>query len=159
MRKKEFHWVPLSFKWTIEANDLLIKSDPVTNLPSYQSGLGDINFFRELVQGKTNKETEKLKGWELNFGEILYVYGGSFEEDPERGNRRFSSNGYAVNLAGIMKSIFILNPDLSGDQYMRFIFEHIGCKFSQSSVTTYDITSPLMDTKYYSINFFFKNWL
>jgi hypothetical protein len=151
-------WVPFSFKWTIEANDLLVTTDS-SGYGKYQSGLGDINFFREVILGKTNKETEKLKGWELNLGETIYIYGGRFIEDPDRGNRNFTSGGYAVSLSGLFKTLEVIKPGMFEGSFMKYVVNHVGLKFIQSIVNTIDISAPLNDTKYYSLNFSFNNWL
>jgi hypothetical protein len=156
--KNDISWIPLSFKWSIEANDLLVKSDS-TGASTYQSGLGDINFFREVIFGKTNKETEKLKGWELNFGEFIYFYGGRFIEDPNRGDRNFTTDGYAVSISGLLKTLEVFRPEMFEGNLMKYILNHINLKFNQSNVTTIDKTSPLNNTDYYSLNITFNNWL
>ena len=67
--KDEVEGKPFSFKWTIEANDMLVRRydavmDTAGNMIQppgweYEKGLGDINFFDEVILGKTNKETVK----------------------------------------------------------------------------------------------------
>jgi hypothetical protein len=156
--KNDISWIPLSFKWSIEANDLLVKSDS-TGASTYQSGLGDINFFREVIFGKTNKETEKLKGWELNLGETIYIYGGSLIEGPEAGNNNFTSGGYAVSISGLLKTLAVIRPEMFEGNFMKYVLNHIGLKFNQSNITTIDKTSPLNNTDYYSLNITFNNWL
>jgi len=156
--KNNISWIPLSFKWTIEANDLLINTDS-SGRSTYQSGLGDINFFREVILGKTNKETEKLKGWELNLGETIYIYGGSLIEGPEAGNNNFTSGGYAVSISGLLKTLAVIRPEMFEGNFMKYVLNHIGLKFNQSNITTIDKTSPLNNTDYYSLNITFNNWL
>jgi hypothetical protein len=154
--QEDFHFTPFSFKWTIEANDICIKTNSA-GVAVYQPGLGDINFFREVILGKTNKETRKLKGWELNFFESVYIYGGRFMEDPDRGNRNFTTDGYAVSLSGILKTFALISPGIYENNFMKYLLNHIGIKYNQSLVNTPE--SVLNNTKFYSLNFTFNNWL
>ena len=154
--QNDFSWIPFSFKWTVEANDLCVTSDSLGR-SVYQSGLGDINFFREVILGKTNKETEKLKGWELNFAETVYIYGGRFLEDPDRGNRNFATGGYAVSLSGLLKTLAVIQPQMFENKFMKYVLNHIGLKFNQSTVNSPD--SILNNTQFYSLNVSFNNWL
>jgi hypothetical protein len=154
--QKNITWTPFSFKWTVEANDLCVKYNS-SGLPVYQPGLGDINFFKEVILGKTNKETDKLKGWELNFAETVYIYGGRFLEDPDRGNRNFKTDGYAVSLSGILKTIAVIQPGILENKVMKYLLNHIGIKYNQSIVNTPD--SILNNTQFYSLNVTFNNWL
>ncbi len=156
--KNNISWIPFSFKWTIEANDLLVKTDNLGN-NTYQSGLGDINFFREVILGKTNKETEKLKGWEINLGEFIYIYGGRLIEDPVLGNHNFTSGGYAINLSGLFKTLVVIGQVPSEGNFMHYFLHNFGLKFNQSSINTIDINSPLNKTQFYSLNISFYNWL
>jgi len=154
--KDNISWVPLSFKWTVEANSLCIKTDTLGR-STYKPGLGDIDFFREVILGKTNKETDKLKGWELNLFESFYLYGGSFREDPNRGNRNFMTNGYAVSLSGILKTLALIDPSMFDNNFMKYFLNHIGVKYNQSIINTRE--SILNDTEYYSLNISYNNWL
>jgi hypothetical protein len=154
--RDDISWTPFSFKWTVEANDLCVSTDSM-GIGTYKSGLGDINFFKEVILGKTNKETDKLKGWELNFAETVYIYGGSFSEDPRHGNRNFKTDGYAVNLSGILKTLAVIQPGIFENHFMKYLLNHIGIKYNQSKVNTpYSI---LNNTQYYSLNVTFNNWL
>lgn len=154
--KNDITLTPLSFNWTVEANDLCVKYNSA-GLPIYQPGLGDINFFKEVILGKTNKETDKLKGWELNFFESVYIYGGSFSEDPDNGNRNFKTGGYSVSLSGLLKTFALIDPGIFEDNFMKYVLNHIGIKYNQSLVNTPD--SILNNTQFYSLNFTFNNWL
>ncbi len=154
--KDNISWVPLSFKWTVEANDLMVQTDN-NGISSYQTGLGDINFFREVILGKTNKETDKLKGWELNLGEFIYLYGGRFKEDPDRGDRNFASGGYAISISGLFKTLAVTKPEMFENNVMSYFLNHVGLKFNHSHVNSTD--SVLNNTQYYSLNLSFNNWL
>jgi hypothetical protein len=156
--KDNMSWVPVSFKWNIESNDLLEKEDNTGNI-SNQSGLGAISFLREVILGKSNKETEKLKGWELNLGEAIYIYGGSYTEDPIIGNNNFISEGYAISIPGIFKSIAVLQPDILRSKFVRSFINNVVLKFNESRVYTFDASSPLNNSKCYSLSVTLKNLL
>jgi hypothetical protein len=154
--QNDIHLTPFSFKWTIEANDICVTTNS-SGIAVYQPGLGDINFFKEVILGKTNKETDKLKGWELNFFESVYIYGGSFAEDPDRGDRNYNTDGYAVSLSGILKTFALIDPAIYDSSFMKYLLNHIGIKYNQSLVNSYK--SVLNNTQFYSLNFTFNNWL
>ena len=151
--KNNISWIPFSFKWTVEANNSLVKTDAYGYLYStdYKSGLGDIDFFKEVILGKTNKETEKLKGWEFGFGEAVSIYGGSFREDYYRGNRNFATSGYALRMSGMLKAIAIISPEVVESALMQYLLNHIDLKFNSSKI-------DLNNKKYYSFNVFWTNW-
>jgi hypothetical protein len=159
-------WNPFSFKWTIEANDMLVRRYPeiVDSLGhvvseshwEYLNGLGDISFFNEVILGKTNRETIKKKGWELNLFEVLAIRGGRFQEDRERGDRNFITSGFGIRLSGILKAIRILSPESSSNEIVNFLFKHVDVRYDES---TYDggSNSPLDGTKFRGISLAISN--
>lgn len=147
--------MPLTAKWSIEANDVLVKSKNPSGW-EYQSGLGDINFFKEVLLGKTNYETEKLKGWELNFFETISLYGGRFEEDLEMGARRFNTNGWSIRTAGIFKVLRIVFPDLLGNNVLSYALNHLDFRYSASKSITDDPYAPLNNVKFSTFNVLFN---
>ncbi|HLP16220.1 MAG TPA: hypothetical protein VK470_08190 [Bacteroidota bacterium] len=140
-------WTPLSFKWTIEASDLLID-----NQRQYQSGIGDINFFDEVVLGKTNAETMKGKGWEVNFMEIGAIRRGVFVEDPHHGDRHFTSWGWGIKFSGIPRLLRVLDVPIPTTGAIGFIINHIDISYNRSEWSTSDRSSPLDGTIFNSIN-------
>ena len=151
--KNSISWIPFSFKWTVEANSSLVKTDAYGYLYStdYKLGLGDIDFFKEVILGKTNKETEKLKGWEFGCGEAVYIYGGSIKEDYYRGNRNFATSGYAFRMSGILKTLSIISPEVVESKFMQYLLNHIDIKFNSSKI-------DFNNAQYYSLNIFWTNW-
>jgi hypothetical protein len=158
--KGEVEWQPLSFKWTIEANDILVRRDSqvVNSLGwEYQDGLGDINFFDEVILGKTNPETIKKIGWELNFLEVFSIRGGRLEEDPMHGNRHFNTSGWGLRFAGIVKLLRAIDVPLATDKVIGFIVNHFDVRYNHSKITTDKLNQPLSDTKFNSINIVISN--
>lgn len=148
---KSTDWNPVSLKWTIEKNDMLVTRDSGRHW-EYQSGLGDINFFKEVILGKTNEKTEKLTGWELNLGEVISIYGDRFEEDYNHGNRRLSTNGWGLNTKGIKKLLLNPNsPDISND-FLRFILNKVDFRFIQTEIKPDEKNHPLTGIKFTTVN-------
>lgn len=154
-------WQPVSFTWTIEANDILVRRYPelVDSSTSrivreayweYQGGLGDINFLDEIILGHTNAQTIKKKGWELTFGGMFCFRGGTFEEDPKHGNRRFSTTGWGFRTSGITKLIPVGN-------FLGFILHHVDIRYDHSELTPDEVDHPLAGTKFDSVDILVLN--
>lgn len=150
-------WV--SFNWTIEANDNLIDMNYLTPWPTweYQSGLGDINFFKELILGKTNQKTEKLKGWQVNFSEMFSIYGGRFEEDYYNGGRKFNTSGWSIRTLGLIKLLKAVKPEILNKGVLGYILTHFDFRYGVSTLKTDNITNPLNNSDYNSFNIIFTN--
>lgn len=147
--------MPLSAKWSVEANDVLVKPKNPHGW-EYQSGFGDINFFKEVILGKTNYETEKLKGWELNFFETISLYGGRFEEDLDMGARHFNTNGWSIRSSGVFKVLRIIFPDLLGNNVLSYTLNHLDFRYSTSEAKTDNPYSPLNKVKFSTFNVMFN---
>lgn len=164
--QEQAEWRPLSFKWTTEASDLLVKRyselrDPQGNIIrqayfEYQSGLGDISFFDDVVMGHKKRQIEKRTGWEWNFLEVLSIRGGRFEEDPAFGNRNFTTTGWGLQFAGIVKLLRILNMSVNSEGVIGFIVNHIDFRYNHSAIHAKE-NHPLNDTKFNSINVLISN--
>ncbi|MCU7491090.1 MAG: hypothetical protein HF300_03045 [Ignavibacteria bacterium] len=150
--------MPLTAKWTIEANDVLVSSKKAGGW-DYQSGFGDINFFKEVIAGKTNFQTKKLKGWELNLLETISLYGGRFEEDVDMGGRRFNSNGWSLRTAGLFKVLRIMSPNLFGNNLISYALNHLDFRYSTGKATTDYPSSASNDQKFSTFNVIFYGLL
>jgi len=157
--KVEFQ--PVAFKWTTEANDILVRRYPPVIDSStqtvlrdgyweYQTGLGDINFFDEVILGHTNAQTVKKKGWELNFCGLLSLRGGRLDEDPNHGNRRFSTSGWGFRTSGITRW-------LGSENVLGFILNHVDIRYDHSDLTTDEENHPLSGTKFDSVQIIILN--
>ena len=149
---------PLSFGWTIESNDLLARDWYDQNQQGYQSGMGSINFFKELIMGKGNVNTDKLKGWELGFFDMVMLYGGSFTEDYNHGNRNFLTTGFAFRLSGLLKTLSLLDNDLFESKAMQYVSRNIDVKINYSTITGKNEYYIFSGMKYYSLNLYLMNW-
>ena len=149
-------WKPFSFKWSREANDILVRrfSDGSWE---YRNGLGDINFFKEVILGNTNPETIRKTGWEFNFFELMYVRGGRFEEDPNRGNRRFSTSGFGLRLTGLARFLVGWSGADATHEVLEFIEKHIDIRYNHSELETDARGHPLDNTRFDSLSLFLTN--
>jgi hypothetical protein len=148
-------WKLVSFRWTVEANDLLIKKD--SNYWQYKSGFGNIDFFKEILRGKTNPTTEKLKGWQLNIFETFTLEGGRFEEDPRYGNRHFNTWGWSIRSGGFLKSLLVFAPNLLNKNLLEYIIKHIDIRYGTSMVETDESGNPLNNTRFQTFNIILTN--
>lgn len=149
--------MPVKAKWSLESNDLLVRPKDPRGW-EYQSGFGDINFFKEVILGKTNYETEKLKGWELNLLETVSLYGGRFEEDIEMGNRHFNSNGWSIRTQGIVKVLRIIFPEMFGRNALSYVLSHLDFRYSISETKADDPYSALNNVKFSTFNIMFNGF-
>jgi hypothetical protein len=149
---------PLSFKWTREANDILVhrpgslSSVAIEPGWKYRGGLGDINFFDEVILGKTNPETIMKSGWELGVLGVFYIRGGKFEEDYLRGNRNFSTQGIGIRFAGIIESFKSNDEAFSGNRILDFLLHHVDIRYHYSEIKTDESNHPLDNTRTHSVS-------
>jgi hypothetical protein len=118
----------------------------------YQSGLGDINFLREVILGETNELTDRLTGWELNIGEINSIYGGRFDEDYDHGNRHFSTRGWCMSSKGIKKLFLNAASSNIANDFLRFIIKNIDFRFVQTEIKTDEKNHSLNGTIFTTVN-------
>ena len=144
--QKKLKWRLVSFKKAREAEDLLIKREPASNEIKYQWGLGDIDFFHDLIGGKSNPNIFTKEGWELNLLETFYYREGEYNDTGEKVN--YQTTGYGVGIAGLLKFAATLFP---GNESLQFFAEHIDLQYHQSELDIED-DHPLAGTKYKGIN-------
>jgi hypothetical protein len=116
----------------------------------YLNGLGDIDFMNEVVFGRTNANTIKKKGWELDFYDILSLRGGRFEEDRNKGNRRFDTFGYGIRFSGFAKVLLNEYPNVSSNKVLNFIMNHLDFQYNHSELSADERGSPLAGTTFNS---------
>ncbi len=151
---------PISFAWTTEANCQLanLSYDYSKPLPwGYKSGMGNINFFKEVILGTGNVNTDKLKGWELGFFDMVMMYGGSFTEDDYHGGRNFLTSGIGFRMSGLIKTLASFDKEMLSSDILN-ILNHFDLKIN-SSIVYGKKYYPVMDgMRYYSLNLYWINW-
>jgi hypothetical protein len=120
--KQAADWELLSAAWTREAQDLLVvrKEDGTWE---YQSGLGDIEFSTNVLQGKLTEKVGLRSGWQIQAAEVFTLRQGSVE-----GPGAYDTWGYTIQLAGLMKGIaLIVGSDAPG--WLLFARDHIDVQY------------------------------
>jgi hypothetical protein len=162
---------PVSFKWSVEANDLLVRYV----LPVYESyydsqsgywnqkivadgrwedkrGIGEIDFMSNVFFGKSNPNILKKKGWELTFFEIASIRGGRVEGCSTLGYPSFDTWGYGVDVAPIFRWLELQNPKRKVNADSNPDHSHVDVVFNQSIYTSDHTKSWFSGTTFYSLN-------
>jgi hypothetical protein len=143
-------WKVIAFTLAREAEDILIVRHADGTF-EYQSGLGDISFLKHVIQGKldSNERPELHKGWELEFGEMIRIRGGSFAESPNFGNRNYTTGGYGIRLGGFLKLLAAIDSDAGSDGALSFLANHIDMMYDHAGYVT---TGPLGNTTFDAVS-------
>jgi hypothetical protein len=123
MNVNERPWKMFAFTLAREAEDLLVVRKPGGSF-EFQSGLGDISFFDNVILGKVNSRENVHKGWQLNFGDFIFVRGGSFSESPSFGNRNYVTSGFGIRISGLFKTMQVVSPESMENTTFAFIAKH-----------------------------------
>jgi hypothetical protein len=158
MQVNDRPWKLLSFAIAREAEDLLIVRERNGGF-GYQSGLGDIVFFKHVIGG-TLDDTERPnlhKGWQINVGEAVYVRGGSFAESPYYGNRNYITSGLGLRLGGMLKFLVATRggEPASGwfQETLVFAANHVDVGYDYAQYST---TGPLGQTEFSALSITIK---
>jgi hypothetical protein len=129
-----------------EAEDLLVFRTSGGG-SGYQSGLGDIAFYRNVILGKVRDEDRASvhSGLEIGLGEFVYVRAGSFSESPNFGNRNYTTIGFGIRTGGLFKFI----PATEGS-FVDFMAKHVDLVFDYAEYTAGHY--PLDGTKFHAVS-------
>ncbi len=132
MRLRETEWQLASVRLVHQAEDLLVSRHGDGTF-DYKSGLGDIQFWDDVVLGKSNVLVTSRRGWQVQVGEFFSWRAGSAETP---GDIRYTTYGYSICLGGILKFIDWVNhyPD-TDRSWIGFLMAHIDLQFHYA---TYD---------------------
>lgn len=147
-------WRLLTFTLAREAEDLLVeRSNARPKGFSYQSGLGDIAFFRHVIGGRMdpNERVTLHKGWQIALGEFLSVRGGSINEDVHGGNRNFTTSGFSIRLGGLFKLWRAIGSETTGDEVLSFLIQHLDIAFDSAKCESSGGGSLLHGTKFSAV--------
>lgn len=135
-------WKIVAFTIAREAEDVLIGGGK-----KFQSGLGDIAFFRHVIEGRLdhNDPAKLHKGWQLALGEFIFLRGGSFSESPGFGNRNYTTSGFGIRMMGLFKILTAISPPAAEDDVLSFLLRHIDVMYDHAEYTT---DGPLGGTKF-----------
>ncbi|MBI5726906.1 MAG: hypothetical protein HY965_03570 [Ignavibacteriales bacterium] len=154
-------WQPLNLSYSIEEKDILSYSSG--NTVKHQGIMGDINFFQDIIMGRTNLSTTKHKGFRVDLGEMVSLFNGSSEGGYYYPTLCEEINGWAINSKGFFKVLAMFTPDIVNTK-AGYIFQHLSVKCTFGKAENSKITIPYYyddyysERKFYSINISWSNW-
>lgn len=140
---------------TREVYDLLFNyvpnSDSSSSKVIYQNFPGDIKFFDNFIQGKSNKDIFFVQGYEIGFAETFYLKGGNFI--GEGFQEHVLTEGYSLTTKGLTKFV---NETGDLDPLVKYIFNHFEIQYFS---VKYGVGHPTLGgTKSNSISLTFKGF-
>jgi len=146
------NWNLFTFEWGAQAEDLLVERFPDGSW-EYKSGVGDIQFFENLVQGKSNPDIFKMKGWQYNFFDLIYIRNGSYK-DP--GGKVFhKTEGLGIRPTGIFNILNYLGFSTDSNRLFYLLTHHVDIQYNESKWGA-SSGHPLDGTKFKSITLTLK---
>lgn len=150
--KKIRNWKMVSFEWGVQEEDVLVERSNIGEI-GYQSGLGDINFFNDLVLGRENEKISKMKGWGFNLFEIGYFRFGHHEDVS--GKVRYNTTGFGISTRGLTNYLHFTGISFSGphpvDKIINFMLHHLELEYFLSEIDA-GSGNPLGTTQFQGIN-------
>ncbi len=110
----------IDYNFTVEADDILIERNSVSY--SYQSGIGDIQIWKNLIELKGNGKVVIHKGHKFELFETVSYMTGRFDG---HGYYSQKSSGIGVRLKGIFK---LMKANLD-DNYINYIADHFDIQY------------------------------
>jgi len=129
-------WKILTFTLAREAEDILITRSNDGSF-EYQSGWGDLSFFKNVIGGTAADCVNLHRGWQLNVCEFVYLRGGSYAEAKECGGRNYSTSGFALRLSGLFRLVEQIAPDAIGDGVVSFVADHIDIVYDHAEYSNH----------------------
>jgi hypothetical protein len=156
-------WEVISFTLAHQAEDVLVQrfatpadsnGFPIGNplRPQYESGMGAIQFFNNVILGEGNTRITLRKGWQINLGELVYISGGSIRG----GGQLYTTDGWGLRLSGLLKLIAEMRPAFSESRIPMFILNHFDIRYDHASSTYDDPNNPNDGVTYNSISVILK---
>jgi hypothetical protein len=121
--------------FTVDAWDILIERDGMGKT-EYQSGLGDIDFGKHVIQIKGDDKVVSHAGLQISLLETLVIRNGHFNG---RGFHDRKTNGTEIRAKGLLK----LLDNFTSDPTMKFIADHFDVRYYNSNYFADD----LLETK------------
>ena len=140
LRVRDSRWRLVSFTLAREAEDLLIVRQSDGSF-TYQTGMGDLSFIENVIEGKLNTKATVRKGWQVQAGEFLFVREGRVSMP----GLRYSTRGFGIHLNGLFKLLDIALPETQ-EGWIRYVADHFDLQLSTSSYG--DTTSPIDGTTF-----------
>jgi hypothetical protein len=139
----------LSFTWSRQSDNLLVGRDSGGSF--YRGGYGDVNFFKNIVQGKRTETIDLSQGWQIGIAEIVYIRGGSFVGIR---SRSFTTKGIGLQASGFFKLLKAF--ETADSNVLSFIAKHFDIRYDQSEYKTNERGHPLDKTEFSSLSLIVK---
>ena len=139
----------LSFTWSRQSDNLLVGYSMGNSY--YRDLFGDVDFFKNIVQGKRTETIDLSQGWQLGIAEIVFIRGSSF---VGTGNRSFTTDGLGLHLSGFFK--LLQRSEVEKSNVLSFIAEHFDIRYDQSEYKTTERDHPLDNTEFSSLTIIVK---
>ncbi|MEJ2507174.1 MAG: hypothetical protein P8Y81_13020 [Ignavibacteriaceae bacterium] len=116
----------LSFNFTVDAADILVKRDTLGST-SYQSGFGDISIGDNIINIKGDANVLNHSGVKIDLVETISFLWGKYSGRYFKGIMQTS--GYEIRAKGLFKLIETLEPDPA----VKFISDHFDIRYYNST--------------------------
>jgi hypothetical protein len=139
----------ISYDLILEAQDLLVERESFTSDFSYQGMLGDIQFWKHLVQLKGDENVVVHKGHSISLAETVTILLGSFHGRGYQFNPK--THGLFFSTKGLFKW---LKSELETD-VMNYLSRHFDVRFITSTIFNGE---GGLETDLYSLSLYFMNF-
>ena len=139
----------LSFTWSRQSDNLLVGRDNLNSF--YRGGLGDIDFVKNIVQGKRTETIDLSQGWQIGIAEIVFIREGSYVGS---GNRSFTTEGFGLRLSGFLK--LLQGLEVEKINALLFIAEHFDIRYDKSEYKAPEANYLLDNTGFSSLSIIVK---
>lgn len=144
----DFEFYPTKTKWLPQLASNL-RYDAKSIRLSYAGLLGDIDFGRNVILGKSGSKIITKKGWELNLLELVSIRGGRYA-DP-LGKVYYDTDGLGLHLSGALKIFAHISPELNRSSAWKFLSRHLDIAYNSSTFSA-AAGHPLGETGFHGIS-------
>jgi hypothetical protein len=143
-------WELISAAWSREAEDMLVVRHDDGSL-EYQSGLGDIHFWDNVIEGKSSGHVSLRSGWQLQLAEVFTYRSGSVKT-----SRSYDTRGYTIQISGVLKG---LEKIIAGEMpaWLAFARDHIDVQYHSADYE--DSSNGTNLTSYSGLTLSLHTWL
>jgi hypothetical protein len=136
MKSGGTEWQLASFRLVRQVDDLLVTRN-IDGSFDYKSGLGDIQFWDNVVLGKHTESVTLRRGWQVQVGEFFSWREGSVESP---GRSPYTTSGYSICLAGVLRCVHGVSQSLiPNGSWLEFAMGHFDLQFHSAK---YDQPTP-----------------
>ncbi|MFC1569493.1 PorV/PorQ family protein [bacterium] len=150
----------VSFTWAREAKDVLIKKNWDANHEkietSYQSFLGDIDYFNDIIRGKHNANIETKKGWEFSLCETFCIRRGYYEDIA--GQVIYATEGWSLNLLQPFRLCLNAFTRQKSENVIDFLIKNGDLNIIYSKYKT-ETGHPLSKTRFMGVRLQIRNFM